>query len=98
MRGRGGGLLQSVIAERYFAQLMRWLETSQEQPQEWQRAAILGDRILYVTPAELEELGRQVGEMLDQYFERMVRPELRPPGARRISWLDIAFPSDFRAR
>lgn len=92
------GLLQSVIAERYFAQLMRWLEASQDQPREWQRAALLGDRILYVTPAELEELSRRVGELLDQYFERMTRPELRPPGARKVSWLDIAFPSDFRAR
>ncbi len=36
--------------------------------------------------------------MLDEYFERMVRPELRPAGARQVSWLSIAFPNDFRAR
>ena len=92
------GLLQSVMAEQYFGQLLRWLEASQDEPQEWQRAAMLGDRVLYVTPAELEDLGRRVRGMLDEYFERLVRPELRPPGARQVSWLDIAFPSDFRAR
>ncbi|HEX5291138.1 MAG TPA: helix-turn-helix domain-containing protein, partial [Streptosporangiaceae bacterium] len=90
------GLLQTVIAERYFEQLARWLETSQDEPLEWQQASMLGDRILYVTPAELEELGRQVSTLLEGYVERLVRPELRPPAARQVSWLDIAFPNDFR--
>ena len=42
---------------------------------------MLGDRVLYVTPAELEELGDRVRGLLGEYFERLVRPELRPPGA-----------------
>jgi helix-turn-helix protein len=92
------GLLSSVIAEQYFEQLARWLEASPDEPQEWRQAAMLGDRILYVTPAELEELGGRVSEMLDEYFERLVRPELRPPGARQVSWMSIAFPNDYRAR
>jgi Helix-turn-helix domain len=92
------GLLSSVIAEQYFEQLARWLEDSPGEPQEWRQAAILGDRVLYVTPAELEELNGRVREMLDEYFERLVRPELRPEGARQVSWLTIAFPNDFRAR
>jgi hypothetical protein len=91
------GLLSSVIAERYFEQLARWLEARPDEPQEWRQSAILGDRILYVTPAELEELGDRVSEVLDEYFERQVRPELRPPGARQVSWMSIAFPNDFRA-
>ena len=44
-----------------------------------------------VTPAKLEELNGRVREVLDEYFERLVRPELRPPGARQVSWLNIAF-------
>jgi helix-turn-helix protein len=90
------GLLASVIAEQYFEQLARWLEASPQEPEEWRQAAMLGDRILYVTPAELEEIGDRVGEVLDEYFERLLRPELRPPGARQVSWLSIAFPNDFR--
>jgi hypothetical protein len=90
------GLLHSVIAERYFEQLMRWLEASPDEPAEWQRAARRGDRILYVTAEELEELGREVGELLDGYFERQLRPELRPAGARPVTWLNVAFPNDLR--
>lgn len=92
------GLLNTVIAEQYFAQLMRWLEASPEEPAEWQRAAPFGDRILYVTAEELEELGRRVRDLVDEYFERQVRPELRPAGARLVTWLHLAFPNDFRRR
>jgi Helix-turn-helix domain len=92
------GLLSSVIAEQYFEQLARWLEARPDEPREWRQAAVLGDRILYVTPAELKELGNRVSEVLDEYFERQVRPELRPPGARQVSWVNIAFPNDYRAR
>ncbi len=90
-------LLNTVIAEQYFEQLMRWLEASPEQPAEWQRAAMLGDRILYVTAEELDELSRRVRELMDEYFERQLRPELRPPGSRMVTWLHLAFPNDFRA-
>jgi hypothetical protein len=85
-----------MMAEEYFAQLMRWLEASPDQPPEWQQAAMLGDRLLYVTADELAELGRRVRELVDVYFERQVKPELRPPDARLVSYLQIAFPNDFR--
>ena len=78
--------------------MMRWLEASPGEPTEWRRAAVLGDRILYVTPAELEELRGRMRELLDEYVERDLRPELRPADARLISWLTIAFPNDFRKR
>jgi predicted ArsR family transcriptional regulator len=92
------GLLSTVLAEQYFEQLARWLEASPGEPAEWQRAAMLGDRLLYVTPAELEELSGRMREMLDEYVERDLRPERRPADARLISWLNIAFPNDFRKR
>jgi predicted ArsR family transcriptional regulator len=91
-------LLSTVVAEQYFEQLVRWLEARAGEPAEWQRAAMLGDRLLYVTPAELEELSGRMREMLDEYVERDLRPELRPADARLISWLNIAFPNDFRKR
>jgi predicted ArsR family transcriptional regulator len=90
------GLLNTVIAEQYFEQLARWLEASPGEPAEWQEAAMLGDRILYVTSAELDELRGRVRELMDEYFERQLRPELRPEGARLVTWLNIAFPNDFR--
>jgi len=92
------GLLNTVIAEGYFEQLMRWLEARPDEPPEWREAAPLGDRILYVTAGELAELSRKVRELADEYFEREVKPELRPPGARLVTWLDLAFPNDFTSR
>ena len=88
------GLLNAVIAENYFEQLMRWLEASPDEPAEWQEAFLFGDRILYVTAGELAELGRKVQDLIEVYFERQVRPELRPAGSRRVTYLNLAFPSD----
>jgi DNA-binding transcriptional ArsR family regulator len=88
------GLLKAVVAEGYFEQLMRWLDASPDEPPEWQDAALLGDQILYVTADELAELGRKVQEVVEVYFERLVKPELRPPEARLVSYLHLAFPND----
>lgn len=87
------GLLNTVIAEQYFEQLMRWLEASQDEAPEWRRAALFGDRILYVTAEELDDLGRRVLELVDEHFERSVKPELRPPDARLVTYLHLAFPN-----
>jgi hypothetical protein len=92
------GLLRAAVAEGYFEQLMRWLEASPNEPPEWQDAAQLGDQILYVTADELAELGRKAREAADVYFERLVKPELRPPGARLVSYLHLAFPNDLYPR
>jgi hypothetical protein len=92
------GMLNTLMAEGYFEQLMRWLEARPDEPAEWQEAAPLGDKILYVTAGELAELSRKVGDLVDEYFERQVRPELRPPGSRLVTWLHLAFPNDFRSR
>jgi DNA-binding transcriptional ArsR family regulator len=86
------GLLNTLIAEQYFERLVRWLEASPDEPPEWQEAALLGDRILYVTADELAELGRRVQELVDVYFERQVKPELRPEGSRVVNYLHLAFP------
>jgi predicted ArsR family transcriptional regulator len=91
------GMLNMVIAEQYFEQLMRWQEARPGEPMEWQEASPLGDTILYVTAEELSELSRKVAELVDEYFERQVRPELRPAGSRLVTWLHLAFPNDFRS-
>ena len=90
-------MLNTLMAEGYFEQLMRWLEARPGEPAEWQEASPLGDRILYVTAEELSELSRKVADLVDEYFERQVRPELRPPGSRLVTWLHLAFPNDFRS-
>ena len=87
------GLLNSVIAERYFEDLMRWLSAKPDESPEWQQAAQFGDTIIYATAGELAELARRETALLEPFLERLLRPELRPPGARMISYLRLAFPS-----
>ncbi len=86
-------LLSEVLAESYFAQLMRWLEARPQESEEWQRAAFVGDYFLWVTADELAQIGRDLLAVTDQYFERQIRPELRPPGARLATYLHLGFPN-----
>jgi hypothetical protein len=72
--------------------LRRWIQASPDEPEEWQQAAQFGDTFLYVTAAELTDLGKRVGELVDGYVDRQVNPELRPPDARPVNFLRIAHP------
>jgi DNA-binding transcriptional ArsR family regulator len=86
------GLFRSIVAERYFEQLMRWLETRPDEPAHWRQAAHFGDTMLYLSAAELTELGQRVRGLIDGYLDRNASPELRPADARLISYLHLAFP------
>jgi Helix-turn-helix domain len=86
-------LFTGVLAERYFESLMRWLAVKEEEPADWQEAAMFGDSLLFVTPEELSELKREVRALMDRYVERVPNRELRPPGAREVQFLHLAFPS-----
>jgi predicted ArsR family transcriptional regulator len=87
-------LLSSVLAERYFEHLQRWLEARHREPRPWQEAAHFGDTLLYVTADELTELAAQENALVDRYLDRQEHPELRPPGARLVTYLHLAFPGD----
>jgi regulator of sirC expression with transglutaminase-like and TPR domain len=85
---------RSVLAQQHFARLTRWLNRSPTESAPWQEAADFSDRLLYLTPEELTELNGRVAALLDQYLDRLVKPELRPAAARRVSYLLFAFPDD----
>jgi len=87
-------LLAAMLAERYFEYLMRWLEAKPGEPEAWQHAAHFGDTMLYVTAEELVELAEQEQALMDRFLDRLTRPELRPPGAREVTYLHLAFPGD----
>jgi DNA-binding transcriptional ArsR family regulator len=89
-------LLRGVIAERYFEQLMRWLDGRDSEPEEWQDAAHFGDTLLWVTADELRELAREEQALIERYLDRQTRPELRPAGARLVTHLHLAFPTELR--
>jgi DNA-binding transcriptional ArsR family regulator len=87
------GQLSSVIADFWFRQLLRWIDVSPDEPEEWQRAAAFGDTFAYLTAPELTELKARMRELVDRYLDRQANPELRPPGSRLVNVLHIAHPA-----
>ena len=71
---------------------MRWLESYDSEPQAWQESAHFGDTLLWVTAEELRDLAREQQAVLNRYLERQTNPELRPPDARLVGYLHLAFP------
>ena len=87
-------VLERFVLERYVERLQRWFARRATESVEWQEAAMYGDHLLYLTAAELAELRDSLTELWERYLERTARPELRPPGARSVALLEIAFPDD----
>jgi predicted ArsR family transcriptional regulator len=85
-------LFTAVVAEHYFERVREWLARRPQEPAAWQEAAPFGDELVFVTAAELAELSAAVSELCDRYLERTTTPELRPPGARPVSILKLAYP------
>jgi DNA-binding transcriptional ArsR family regulator len=85
-------MLSGVIADQYLTSLMHWFEAKPDEPKEWQQAAQFGDVLVYLTAGELAELGERTRELLDPYLDRLTNAELRPPGARLVTYLQIAHP------
>jgi predicted transcriptional regulator len=89
-----GRRLRSVLVERYFERVLRWLDRRQEDPPEWQQAAQLGDWLVYLTADELAVLGRRMSALLEPYLDRTASPGLRPAAARQVTWLHLAVPGE----
>jgi hypothetical protein len=81
-------LFETVVAERYFDELLQWIDRRPSEPVEWQDAAQFGDQILHLTPDELAELGRGIDDLLAPYRTR----KQPPAGSRPVWWLRLAFP------
>ncbi len=99
-RGPGGepdeasDMLSRVVLERWFEESFGWVERRREETEEWSEAAVFGDRLLYATPAELEELNRRIGKLLEPYARRVTDPAGRPEEARAVSFIQLGFPID----
>lgn len=83
--------LTVAVAENYFQKMTKALETRGDLSRAWQEAEQFGDTSLYLTPGELAELGAKVDELLEAFADRDSDPALRPEGARRVSFLRVAF-------
>jgi hypothetical protein len=89
-------LLESVLAERYFEELMRWIEVRADEPPEWQEAAAFGDSFVYLTARELSRLSGRVRSLVERFIDRTQHPHLRPAGSRPVKFLHLSFPTPER--
>jgi DNA-binding transcriptional ArsR family regulator len=79
-------------AEHYFALMARWVQAQPGEPDEWREAAQFGDTMLYLTAAELADLGGRLRDALQPYLGRLGDPALRPADTRLVTVLTMAFP------
>jgi DNA-binding transcriptional ArsR family regulator len=84
--------LSIVLAGRYLDAAVAYIRRRGAEPDDWQRAAMFGDAILYLTAAELGEVAEQVEAILGRYSERTHDAGLRPEGARHVTFVRLAFP------
>jgi predicted ArsR family transcriptional regulator len=87
-----GDLLTRVVVERWFEEALQWVDRRHEETHDWTEAAIADDRMIAVTAAELEDISRRIGEILDPYMARVGRPETQPEGARTVIHIQLGFP------
>jgi predicted ArsR family transcriptional regulator len=86
--------LRISMAQRYFEWLVRWLQQTDDETDEWRSAALFGDRIIWATAAELEDVKQAVEDLIEPYARRLTEIAERPEGAREISYIAFAFPME----
>ncbi|HTT95587.1 MAG TPA: helix-turn-helix domain-containing protein [Solirubrobacterales bacterium] len=89
-----GDMLTRVVLERWFEEALGWVERRTRETAEWAEAAVLGDQLIYATPAELEDLNRRIGELLEPFARRLTDPADRPEEARAVNLIQLGFPLD----
>jgi predicted ArsR family transcriptional regulator len=87
-----GDLLTRVVVERWFEEALQWVDRRREETHEWSEASPLGDQMIAVTPAELEDLNRRIAEILEPYAKRVGRLDSQPEGARTVTFIQLGFP------
>ncbi|MFE1344259.1 winged helix-turn-helix domain-containing protein [Streptomyces sp. NPDC058757] len=83
--------LNVAVAERYFGRFAQVVGNRTGVSKEWREAELFGDSLVYLTPGELTSLGERIDDLLRAYLGREEDPEVRPPGARPVSFLKIAY-------
>ena len=87
-------VLDRFVVQRYGERLRDWIEHRAAEPKEWVEAASFGDSLLYLDREELAALGEALRALAEPYLDRTADPTRRPPGARPVAFVQIAFPVD----
>ena len=85
--------LAGLMRERQLERYRTWLDTRASYPRKWRKAANEGDYLFWLTPEELEELNRELAEMLiPRASKRLTDPGARPAGALPVELLLFTYP------
>jgi hypothetical protein len=86
--------LTEMYRERTFARYRAWMDGQASYPPRWREAADSSDYVFYLTVEELEELTRELTELLKSRFleGRLTDPSLRPPGSVPVELLVMSWP------
>jgi DNA-binding transcriptional ArsR family regulator len=83
-----------MLLEHYIDEIRSWWQQIPSYPPEWRNATGLTDMLMFVTPDELTELRAELDPVLYRYMERLEDPSRRPPGARPVRTLILAYSVD----
>ena len=85
--------LWRLIRGRQVARYETWRQSQASYPDAWREAGIDMENVLWVTPEELDALGRRLGdELITLYRDRLTDPAQRPEGSLPVELLVLGYP------
>jgi DNA-binding transcriptional ArsR family regulator len=85
--------LSALIRDRVLDRYRKWLVSRASYPKPWRDAANESEWVFYLTAEELNQLNKDVSNMLLARFpERLVNPTERPAGSVPVEMLMVSFP------
>jgi DNA-binding transcriptional ArsR family regulator len=90
------GALVRMIRDRQLDRYRAWRETKASYPLQWQEAADDSEFLLFLTAAELKQLGDEFSDLLlSRYPDRITNPSRRPAGALPVELVVMSYPISF---
>ncbi|MBO0883342.1 MAG: helix-turn-helix transcriptional regulator [Mycobacterium sp.] len=87
-----GAELSRTLQDQTTAALSEWLVSRQREPSEWQEAAFAMHSMVWLTPAELTALARDISRSQLTHAARNDDPKQRPADARLVRLVCYAIP------
>jgi DNA-binding transcriptional ArsR family regulator len=85
--------LVRMMRDRQLDRYRTWRETKTSYPLQWQKAADDSEFVLFLTAAELKQLGDELSELLlSRFRDRLANPSLRPAGSLPVELLVMSYP------
>ena len=84
--------LTAELLARDLRALEAYLRQRAAYPEEWRDAGLMSTSLLFLTAAELDQLGRDYMQLVRGYLDRTLEPALRPDAARPVRIVALAVP------